>query len=167
MTGINAVRETWAAATRGSMQEGRRGTGFQVFVQGSVECGGEFAGSFFVPHAVHHEVDGSRVGAEIDLTGVNHPEDRRPDGVVDGIGDPAAGAGGEGVRLHGPVLTLGFDGDEYGVVRHGSAVGVVEGMGTGGVRDEVSGAGDRQWLHLCILAQGCRQRAPRRDGTSH
>ncbi|MFD0332699.1 hypothetical protein ACFQZ0_02635 [Streptomyces erythrogriseus] len=148
------------------MQGDGAGEGVQVFVQGGVERGGEFAGSFFVPHAVHHEVDGSRVGAEIDLTGVDQPEDRRPDGVVGGIRDPGAGAGGEGVRLHGPVPTLGFDGDEHGVVRHGSAVGVVEGMGTGGVRDEVSGAGDRQWLHLCILAQGCRQRAPRRDGTS-
>ena len=133
-----------------------------------MECGGEFASSFFVPQAMHHEIDGSRVGAEIDLAGVNQPEDRSPDGIVDGIGDPAAGAGagGEGVRLHGPVLTLGFDGDEYSVVRHGSAVGVVEGIRTGGVRDEVSGAGDRQWLHLCILAQGCRRRTPRRDGTS-
>jgi hypothetical protein len=132
-----------------------------------VECGGEFASSFFVPHAVHHEVDGSRMGTEIDLAVVDQPEDRGPDGIGDGIGDPAAGAGGEGVRLHGPVLTLGFDGDEYSIVRDGIAVGVVEGVGTGGIRDEVSGAGNRQRLHLCILPRRAVNARPRRDGGSH
>ncbi|MGW3174493.1 hypothetical protein [Streptomyces sp. NPDC001153] len=98
---------------------------------------------------------------------VDQAADRVPDCLVDGIGDRVAGAGGEGVRLHGPPLALfGFDGDEYGVVRHGVAVDVVEGVGAGGIRDEVRGAGNRQRLHQSILPTRETSAHPPRDGGS-
>ncbi len=128
----------WWSGSRSSWRDG-------------VECGREFAGPLFARHAVHHEVARSCVGVRVDFAVVDQAAARGPDGVVHGVVDGVSGAGGEGVRLHGPSRTIGFDGDEHSVVRHGLSVCLVEGIGAAGVWDEVGGAGDRQRLHEEIV----------------
>ncbi|OIJ94976.1 hypothetical protein BIV23_35525 [Streptomyces monashensis] len=48
-----------------------------------MECGGEFAGSFFALNAVHHEVDRPRVGIQVDLAVLDQASDRGPDRLVE------------------------------------------------------------------------------------
>jgi hypothetical protein len=84
-----------------------------------VEGGGELAGPLLALQAVHHEVDGARVGIQGNLVPVDQTGDRLTDGVVRVLVDLVIGAGGECVRLDGPPVGPGFDGDEDDVIVRG------------------------------------------------